>query len=238
MKVLVTRLEADGKRTASKLLEAGFEPVLMPLTELRSSQCPVVSSKPDFAIFTSAHGVELLPLGQDEVLRSQPVYAVGPSTANVLRLKSYTDIRIGPGTAAGLAELVIREQCGLPTRGHYYCGHERAFDFVAAFNDSGIRLDLCEVYSIENHDPDADVVRAVLEEVQGGAALVYSANGAKRLAEVTLKHGSSHFPADLTVVAISEHAALALRQFPVGRIVIADEPTESGMIEALHRSPA
>ena len=77
MKVLVTRLEADGKRTASKLLEAGFEPVLMPLTELRSSQCPVVSSKPDFAIFTSAHGVELLPLGQDEVLGSQPVYAVG-----------------------------------------------------------------------------------------------------------------------------------------------------------------
>ena len=233
MKVLITRLEVDGKPTASRLVEAGFEPILLPLTELRTPICLLPQSRPDFAIFTSAHGIELLPSGQEDMLLDLPVYAVGRHTADGLKIKAYTDIRVGPGTAAGLAELIRHEQEGRAAHGHYYCGRERAFDFVAALDDSDIRLDLIEVYFMLDRDPGPDVLNAVLEKIHGGAALAYSANGSKRLVDLITNHGSRDFQAHLTVIAISEQAALAFRQLPVGRLVIADEPTERGMIAAL-----
>ncbi len=94
-------------------------------------------------------------------------------------------------------------------------------------------LELFEVYSLVDREPDPGVLHATLEEVQGGAALVYSTNGAKRLADVIMNHGSPTLPAHLTVISISEHAVSAFRNIQVGRIVIAAEPTENAMIAAL-----
>lgn len=102
MQVIVTRPPLSAERTAGRLVELGYTPVLMPLFEPR--HCPqavraALEENPGELILTSAEAVRSLPGGEsfDRGWLSRPVHAVGQATARAARAFGFSDIRVSGG---------------------------------------------------------------------------------------------------------------------------------------------
>lgn len=111
MRVLVTRPELDARREAEVLAAHGHEPLLAPLLEIEF--LPGVELDLDDAqalIMTSRNALRALA-AHDAFERALelPLFAVGEATAREARQLGFTEVTIGPGTAAGLLPLIRRE---------------------------------------------------------------------------------------------------------------------------------
>lgn len=237
MKVLVTRLERDCKATAEKLVESGFEPILLPLTKLAVLEPKIGIVKPDFTLFTSANAVASLSKETSARLANIPAYAVGPKTALELSEKAYKDIRLGSGDAKSLAELILHEWSDKRFSGLYFCGKERSFDFQAAFLNQG-SIGLCEVYHILELDLPKSEIGAKIDQLNGAVSLVYSPSGARRLIKALDRAGKTEAIKGMTILGISAKATEPFRALPVKKILNALEPTEAAMLEELKRHRA
>lgn len=234
MKVLVTRLERDCNATAAKLVELGFEPVLLPLTKLVVLKPEVNIVKPDFTLFTSANAVASLPQETSARFANIPAYAVGPKTASALSKKAYKNIRKGAGDAKSLAELILHEWSDKRFSGLYICGKERSFDFQAEFQSHG-SIELCEVYRILELDLPKSDIDEKIDQLNGGVSLVYSPSGARNLIKALDRAGKTEALKRLTILAISAKAAEPFEVMAVQEIIVAPQPTEEAMMEALKR---
>jgi uroporphyrinogen-III synthase len=234
MKVLVTRLERDCEATAEKLVELGFDPVLLPLTRLKVFEPKTDIVKPDFTLFTSASAVTSIPKDFSANFENIPAYAVGPKTALALSNKAYKNIRKGAGDAKSLAKKILHEWSNKRFSGLYICGEERSFDFQAAFQNHGC-IELCEVYRILELDLPKSDIGVKIEQLHGGISLVYSPSGARSLIKALDRAGKTEALKGMTILAISAKAAEPFEVMAVQEIIVAPQPTEEAMMEALKR---
>ena len=112
MRIVVTRPEPGGQRTAERLAASGHDPVRMPLFDMRVTATPddlppaeaisglVATSARAFAMFKDGGG---LPEG----LREVPVHVVGSVTGQAARDAGFTMILESSGTAQALARAIV-----------------------------------------------------------------------------------------------------------------------------------
>src|SRR6478736_3745261 len=94
LRVLVTRPEPGASRTARRLQQAGFQPVLLPLTKTVALPAEV-GLVPDDVLavaVTSANAVRHAPKEVIEALAALPCHAVGPRTAEATRKMGFSSV--------------------------------------------------------------------------------------------------------------------------------------------------
>jgi len=233
MRVLVTRPEPGASATSARLLEAGFQPLVLPLTET-VPVTPVLPGSADFdaVAVTSASAVRHAPARLLESVVSLPCFAVGEATANAARAAGFGQVEAGAGGAEGLAGL-IRESLPAGGRVLYLCGRLRTGALAHRLADAGLSVTVGEVYDTIalSHSPAEIDVALGGESVD--AALIYSAFGAAIFSRFAMRKNMAHLFDRSRILCISDRAAGALDPAFISRAEVAAARDDDAMFALL-----
>jgi uroporphyrinogen-III synthase len=218
-RIWITRAEPGASRTAARLRDMGFDPVVRPLLQVE----PLSTSIPDldrFAalVFTSANGVAAF--AALTARRNRPVFAVGDATAQAARDAGFCAVRSAAGDLTALARLIAAELNDAALLAPQ--AETPAGDLGAALTEAdarGIRLHPLAVY------------RTIPTEAAAPAAfdavLIHSPRAAKALAALEISE-----PDPTVAVCISTAAAepLAERSFA---FAVSERPDETSLLATL-----
>lgn len=185
--VIILRPEPAATRTARLVANRGLTPVKVPLFKIQPVQWSVPDpTKYDGLLLTSTNGLRFAG-PQAAKLRSLPVYAVGPVTADFARKAGFTVAAIGRG---GIQDLLKHVPSGAKLL--HLTGRDRMEQ------PTGPAVDQVVVYR-----------SALLEDVDvgpidQGVILVHSPRAGRRLAELAGDRKSK-----ASIVAISDQTAQA-----------------------------
>src|SRR5579862_3688138 len=150
MRLLVTRPLPDALDTAKQLKALGHDPVLQPLLRIVFAPAPRELGDPAALLITSRNAlraVESWP--QAPHWRETPLYAVGKVTARAAEAAGFTDVRIGGGDAAALADAVkadLTPDAGLLV---YPAARQRTGGLSEALAEAGYDIETLESYRAE-----------------------------------------------------------------------------------------
>ena len=232
VRVLVTRPEPGASRTARRLEDRGFQPILLPLTETRTLpvEMAVVSSAAAVAV-TSANAVRHVPTQLVAALAALPCHAVGKKTAEACRAAGFLSVDQGPGDAETLADTIATDLAGKEVV--YLCGHVRFPVFEERLVAAGVRVLAIETYdTVELNYSDADVITGL----SGGpveAVLLYSAKAAAAVAAMTTHPALPHLFEGAQFLALSARVAKALEGIAGEKIRVASQPDEDALLALL-----
>ncbi len=231
-RVLVTRPEPGATMTARKLELMGFRPIKLPLQEIRPLTVPP-EAVPEGIVAVAVTSANAIRHAQPELvaaLASFPCFAVGKVTAAAAREAGFTDIREGNGDVVDLARRLI--QTSPEGTIAYLCGKVRLPHFEELMADAGLKSVAIETYDTVAIDRPAGLLEAVGPRSLD-YALIYSANAAKSLMELM---GDSEVHAlfeTTTLICISPRVAEAVGRRLGGKILVAEEPTETSLLTML-----
>lgn len=219
-RVWITRAEPGAARTAARLRDMGFEPIVAPLLAIKHLTPPV----PDLAsfaalAFTSVNGVSAFAALTPR--RDRPVFAVGDATAQAAHDAGFANVRSASGDLRDLARLIasaIAAAAVLVPQAEIPAG-----DFTAALTTAGARN--VSVHSLT-------VYRAIETSVAApalfDAVLIHSPRAGKALAK--LGHASL---AQAVLACISPGAAAPLTALGLTPVV-AKSPDEASLLTILN----
>ncbi len=219
-RVWITRAEPGAARTAARLRDMGYEPIVAPLLAIEHLTPPV----PDLAsfaalAFTSINGVAAFAALTPR--RDLPVFAVGDATAQAAHDAGFADVRSAAGDLHALARLIAGAMADADVLVSQ--AETPAGDFTAALNAARARN-----VSIQS----LTVYRAIETSAEApalfDACLIHSPRAGHALA----KHGHETL-AHRVLACISPAAAaplVALGLTPV----IANSPDEASLLTILN----
>jgi len=233
LRVLVTRPEPGASRTARRLAEAGYFPVVLPLTETQAlGGQEIPSGGFDAVVLTSANAARFADAALIRVAASLPCFTVGAETAAIAREAGIADVRPTGGTAGTLADAVV---ASTPERARilYLCGRVRRPDMESILIASGRHVAAVETYDMVETFPTEAQLRATFGTGPIDAALVYSGKGAEALVALFGRDGlGEDRPGETVFICISERAAMPLTASGA-RMRISATPDEEGLFAAL-----
>lgn len=218
--VWITRAEPGAARTAARLRDLGFEPIVAPLLTIENLTPPV----PDLALFaalafTSVNGVFAFAVLTPH--RDLPVFAVGDATAQAAHDAGFADVRSASGDLHALARLIagaISNAAVLVPQAETPAG-----DFTAALTTAGARN--VSVHSLT-------VYRAIETSVAApalfDAVLIHSPRAGKALAKLGHDALAHAVPACISPAAAAPLVALGLTP------VVAKSPDETSLLTILN----
>ncbi|MCZ4289587.1 uroporphyrinogen-III synthase [Hoeflea alexandrii] len=250
MRVLVTRPEPGGQRTAERLAGLGHDPVRMPLFET------VVTARPgdlppaetiSGLIATSARAFAMF--GQGGVsgtgLAGVPVYTVGPATAQAARDAGFLHVEGAGGTAKALSESLIRLRSQDVTGGEasgpgvrkgalvYLAGVPRTAVIETALeaDEPGSRVIDC--YRMAEISYSTDILKSDFLSPPPDVVMLYSANAARRLSALLDAANLAGCLDSTRFLCLSPAIASQLRKTWQDRSVVAGRPDEDSLLASL-----
>lgn len=232
--VWITRPQPGADRTAKSLTQAGFEPLILPLTEIRACD-------PDLAIedvrtfdavaVTSANALRHASDALLEALRGKPVHTVGDATAIEARALGLAPVSSAGGAVDDLAALISeREMPGAAIL--YLCGRTRTGDLEGKLAKKGVSCRAAEVYETNIVSYMTEFLRDAVKRRAPDAILFHSGLAARTFRDYI--HPSDPQLFDKTnYFVISARVAESLSQAEAIRITVAREPTEEALLAAL-----
>ena len=233
VRVLVTRPEPGASRTARRLREMGFQPVLLLLTE--TVALPVETGRlPDDAIavaVTSANAVRHAPKEFIAALAALPCHAVGKRTAEVARAAGFLAVNEGPGNAEALADMIADGLSGKAVI--YLCGRVRFPTFEERLKAARVRVHPVETYDTVTPVYSDAVVVGHLSGRPVDVVLLYSAKAAAAMQALARRPAVRYLFEKTRFFALSQRIAAALDDAAGERIRVAAEPDEEALLELL-----
>ena len=217
-RVWITRAEPGAARTADRLREQGFEPLIRPLlaVEFLPADLPDIDGFAALA-FTSRNGVAAFAALSSR--RDRPVFAVGDATARAAREIGFTEVESADGDLMALARLVASRASG-PILAPV--AETPAGDLGQAVRAAGGAASIQSVAVYRTASTDASAPDAF------DAVLVHS----PRAAQVLAQAGRTPALARTAVVCISPAAAAPLRDIGLAPAV-ASAPREDALLASL-----
>lgn len=236
MRVVVTRPEIAGRRTAEKLRSLGHEPVLLPLTRAvhHPNAAESALGRPHAALaVTSAEAVWVLASlgGRLSPYLDDPLYAVGDATARAATEIGFRDVHAGPGTGADLAKIIVADETEDTTPLLYLTGKPRSGGLEEGLRLRNLPFDPVEIYEMVPIVRDEAAVRRALVEPQAGAVLLYSRENARLFFDLAKPHLA--VLRSLQALCLSAKVAEMVPQEFHRNIKIAGHPNEEGLLALL-----
>jgi uroporphyrinogen-III synthase len=147
VRLLVTRPEPDGERTAAKLRARGCEVLLAPLLRIELLHDAVLGAGPWGAlVLTSANAVDALTQHPRRTeLLALPVYVVGRRTAAAAGAAGFAAVTSADGGVDDLIRMIgARPRVAAPLL--YLAGEDRAGDLAGGLAPAGIAVRTVVVY--------------------------------------------------------------------------------------------
>jgi uroporphyrinogen-III synthase len=224
MKVLVTRPEPDGERTARALHALGFEPVVIQLSAIVPCDPGPLPQSND-VIATSGHALASLPAAwRSPALLKRPIHVVGSRTAEAARNAGFQTILEGPGDAAGLLASILASRPNV-SRFLYLAGEPRKPLVESELARAGFAVTTAVLYRNQTLARAPEALRAVLAASEPLAVLHFSKVSAESFARLA----GSNTNAPLLQVCLSQDIASVLS----GDVSVAEHPNEASLLQAL-----
>lgn len=240
MTILVTRPEPDNAATADALRQRGFDALLAPVLQFEA--LPIRhddSASYSGVIVTSANALRAIrshPLSGQ--LIDLPVYAVGRRTADAAGKIGFANVRSADGDVTALRKLVTS---AIPRRERktpllYLSGSDISGDIVSGLASDGFVVTTLTVYRMIPVTDLADGVREAFAAQAIEAILHYSPRSAAAFVAAIRGAGLEIAALALPQVCISEAVARVLREAGATRLVVAEKPQETAVMDALERA--
>jgi uroporphyrinogen-III synthase len=238
VRLLLTRPESDGERTAAALRARGHTVVTAPLLHIEPILNAEIGAGPWAAILlTSANVVQAIAANERHAaLVGVPVFAVGERSAQAMRAAGFADVTAADGGVDGLARLVARR---VPPGAAllYLAGADRAGDLAGELRRRGFLAHTVVLY------------RAVVAELlpqAAAAALAASVDGvlhfSRRSADtyVAVARAAGVLESALRPAhfCLSAQVAEPLRLAGASIVRVAPQPAEAALIDLIGSNPA
>lgn len=226
-RVLVTRPQPAGTRTAARLVSKGYEPVLLPLsrTVALSFAMPVGS----FAALTvtSANAFHHMDMEQLKPFLDLPLFAVGQGTAQAARKAGFGCVIDGGGDAVRLAATMQRE---LPEQSRvlYLAGRVRQPVFEDEMRAAKLDMHVVDVYDTETIVYTAASLQTALGDTPFAAVMLYSGVAVMSFVDA-MREIEPPIDAKTRFLCISGRVADRLPPNWRANALVADHPDEEGL---------
>ena len=147
MRLLLTRPEPDGQRTATALRAQGHDVVAAPLLRIEPADDAQIGNVPWAAILiTSANAAHaVVTHARITPLRAVPVFAVSRRSADAMGAAGFADVTSADGNVSDLARLVTaRTQPAAPLL--YLAGADRSGDLAGDLRARGFAVETTIIY--------------------------------------------------------------------------------------------
>lgn len=231
LRILLTRAEEDGRRSAARLSALGHRPLGVPLQTIRRTTEAAPAGPFDAVVVTSAHAVPALRSLRESLSRI-PALAVGARTAEALTEAGVTDVRVAAGDAVSLADLARRT---LPegSRLLQVAGRHRKPEPERSLRRAGFELSIWTAYEAAAAQRLPEALAQALRSGEIDAVLHYSRRSAEILIGLTEAAGLADALREPVQVCLSEDVAAPLLAFEARRVIVAAEPSERALFDAL-----
>lgn len=232
MRVLLTRPEKEGRRTAAQLAALGHEPVLAPVMSIVGLPAIIPEEPFDGVIVTSVQalntpGAPRIP----ERLLKQPFFCVGGRAAEAAAQMGFQYIEPAAPTAADLVMLItfaVRKGARLL----YLASRERKADLETKLAQFGITPTIVEAYEARAVEKLPDIAHDALWDGRIEAVLHFSRRSAELFVELVQQAGVAAPAARARHCAISNDSAEPLRDFSAN-LRVARTPNSLSLFDCL-----
>jgi uroporphyrinogen-III synthase len=229
-RVLLTRANEDGERTAEKLRQLGIEPLLSPVLEVVATGAAIPRGAFDVVLATSAKALENAGEELSE-LRDLPLHAVGRRTAQTAeRFGLRADI-----VAANAQTFLplLRERYERPTRFLYFAGRDRRDELEKTLRAKGHSVAVVETYEARAARALTDAAAAALKAGEVGAVLHYSKRSAEIFLDLVRAARLIEKLRGVAQLALSPEVAKPLSGAGLARVLVAEKPDEEHLLRLL-----
>jgi len=207
MRILLTRPEADARRSAQRLAALGHVAVIVPLFEIVGTAAPQPEGAFTRLLATSAHAFHIAQAADD--LKALRLDVVGTRTAAAARESGFSSVETVAPDARTLAIAIAREST-LPQEFLYLAGRERRPDLEAALAALGHRVTPWLVYAARETETAAEQLIDLWREQRIDAVLHFSPRSAALYVALADKAGLLAAALAPVQIAISARAAQPL----------------------------
>ena len=231
MRIVVTRPQADGARTATALKALGHEVLVAPLIRIEPVPAALVGTWSAIVI-TSANALQAAATPE---LKGLPVFSVGSRTAEAARQAGFATVSAANGDTKDLVRLIAASHAVAKGPLLYLAGEDRAGDLVAELAMRDIRVEMKIVYRAvaETFPP---VLAAALEAGDVDAVLHFSRRSAELFIQGASASGVAGAAEDVRHICLSVQVAEPLAG--ASRVAIASRPEEAALISLLRAQSA
>ena len=235
MRVVVTRPEPDGKRTAIALRAYGHEVLVAPLMNVQRVAADL-SGRWGAVIVTSANALSAIAdIPAKAALIKLPLFAVGQRSAAAAQEAGFTDVTSAGGDVHDLVRTLSAQHFDAQAPLLYLAGEDRAADLVGELAARGIAAEMRVVYRAVT----APFPSALIEALKAGevdAVLHFSRRSAENYAAGARQAGIAGPAFAVRHFCLSAQAAEPLAG--AGQVAIAARPDEAALIELLQAPTA
>ncbi|MEI9430038.1 uroporphyrinogen-III synthase [Mesorhizobium sp. Cs1299R1N3] len=237
LRVLVTRPEPGASRTARKLEEMGFEPLLLPLTETMALPVDAKAVPDDVAAVavTSANAVRHTPRDLMAMLSNLPCHAVGKRTAEAARDAGFLSVSEGPGDAEALADCM-----GIAFSGKaivYLCGRVRFPAFEQKLEAAHVQVHAVETYDTIAVSYSDEAILPLISGQSVDAVLLYSAKAAAAMQVLASRPALQKVFEKTRVFVLSVRIAAAFGDSAGKAVRVAARSDEEALLALLRARP-
>jgi uroporphyrinogen-III synthase len=227
MRILLTRPEPDGLRSAARLRARGHDVVLAPL--MRAEMLKADFDGPFAAVLmTSANAARAAAEHpRFSELKRLPVFTVGDHGAEVARAAGFAEVVSAQGALDDLVRLTASRFAN--ARLLYLAGEDRAGDLAAELAGHGIKVETAVIYRAVTAAVLPPEAAQALGTDRLDAVLHYSRRSATTLLRLAAAAGAVNTLLGLAHYCLSDEVAIPLREAGAGRITIAPHPGESSL---------
>jgi uroporphyrinogen-III synthase len=232
VRLLVTRPEPEGARTAARLRARGHEVRLVPLLRIEPVAGARFGAGPwSGIVFTSANAVRAVATHRRfRELAGLPAYAVGARTREAAVAAGFAQTASAEGDVDALARLIAATtgDAGLPLI--YFAGSDLAGDLAGALGRVGQAVETVIAYrAVAVDDFDADL-RAAIADGEIDAVLHYSARTASAYVAAAKAAGLTESAMKIRHLCLSSQVAQPLAASGAGAVLVAAAPNEEALL--------
>lgn len=241
MKIVVTRPERSGRKTAKYLSDMGHDvlhlPLSYPVHHTTIAQDSLINSLYKSILLTSAESVQVLAkLSLDwENLSHIPVICVGDSTAFAAQSIGFRNVLAANGFATGMIDLMKSMSSHHLTSLQpflYLAGSPRASTLEDGLINMNISYSVAEIYEMHKHAIRTEDLNALCEFLPDSVMLFSSEAAMDFTNEILLKCNNEIFE-NTHYLCISKKVSEKLPKSQQTRALISHTPNEQGIIELL-----
>ena len=232
MRLLVTRPEPDGERTAAAVRARGHDVILAPLLRMQAADFELADASYGAVVMTSANAARALE-GHRHLARltTLPVFTVGRRTADAARAAGFAQVHSADGDQRDLAALIRAAHPDGLTQLLYLAAEDRAGDLAGHLLAAGFRVETVVAYRAMKAERFPSEVETALRARAINGVLHFSRRTAEAYIDCASRAGLLTAALEPAQFCLSRQVAEPVRAVGATAIRIAPHPDEASLLE-------